>query len=65
MKQLDLPVPKFLQNRTNISVFDRFDACSSLPVSSKNKRGNVVGTIYANFKIFGGELNKFYKFEGV
>jgi len=51
MKQLDLP--KFLQKRITIRVFDRFDACIL-----KNKRGNVVETIYENLKIFCGEMNE-------
>jgi len=51
---------KFLQKRTKISVFLRFDACIL-----KNKRGNVVETIYSNLKMFGGKMNELYKFEGV
>jgi len=58
MKQLDLRI--FLQKQTKMSLFDRFDACIL-----KHKRRNVVQTISANLKIFGGEMNELYKIEGV
>jgi len=55
-------IPKFLQKPPKLNVFDRFEACIL-----KKTRGNVVETIYfyANLKIFGGEINELYKFEGV
>jgi len=58
MKQLDLPIFLLRQNKTR--VFDRFDVCIL-----KNERGIVIEVIYENVKIFGGEMNQLYKFEGV
>jgi len=41
------------------------DMMRATPCILKNKRGNVVEATYENLKIFGGEMNELYRFEGV